>query len=536
VTDTAPLRERVTRLSTPIAGIVVALWLAAVLYGTAGGRVLPPDAMHYAIIARNLATGQGYQVDLIPFHAGLHDAIRHVPELHGLLRPVPLTLLFAVGGVDLDWVRVPGLVYMALLGFMAFVFGRAVFGPIAGALACLLTLGHFTTFWWAWSGTDDVGFALFFLCALYALHRGLEERSNGWFWLAGVAAGIALLEKLAAMFVPGVFVVAIALLARDVPRGTRMRWAAYSLAPFALALGLYLARNAIAYGGVMFRFGAYDWLLKTGGYEVAYGLYDAAPRLGPVLTEIGLGQAALISLGQVKKLALSLIYAGSFPGTDIRLIGVGLVALPLVAALRPRFAALAALALLGAIAFICGLYHVEERYFVAFVPLFAVGVGGVVARSIQGLGRGWIRLAVRGTGVAIAAVIAILTARSTLVWSNPEALAFFGHPGACVDGAIWVRENTPADTRVLSLNPWLIHWWSERPTLMIPSGRPRDVMKVARHYDAHIVFDHKTLGFPRTQIVIDGLLDTPPRGLESELLFEAPGCRVHRLTWTEGRE
>ena len=342
-------------MSQVLAGFLCAAWLAVALHGTSGVVLMTPDTAQYAITARSIVRGEGYTINMIRFFPGLYDSVRHVPELHGLLMPIALAALFRVTGVDGTLIRIPGLVCVALAAFVAFLFARRVFGEVAGFLACFMTLANWTTLLWACSGTDDTGFAFFFLCSMYFLYLGLSERRDAHFALAGTCAGLALLEKLSGLVIPGIFLGAVLLLARDVPWRTALRWAIYFILPFAPCLSLYMARNYAAYGGLMFRLGALHWLIKLGGMHAFWvQFYDKPPGFFEVLASIGWKEVVLILFRELQKF-LSLVFLPEVPvGGNLNQLGWSLLSIPVILWRNTRFAGIALLSLLGFTVFVCG--------------------------------------------------------------------------------------------------------------------------------------------------------------------------------------
>src|SRR4026209_2537293 len=82
--------------------ILVVLHVVLCLVGlwSFGVFALSPDEMDHATVARNLAEGQGYRLDLIPFHPGVLPAVSHLPEWHGLMKPFEIAPLFWLFGSD----------------------------------------------------------------------------------------------------------------------------------------------------------------------------------------------------------------------------------------------------------------------------------------------------------------------------------------------------------------------------------------------------------------------------------------------------
>ena len=78
-----------------------------------GAATAPPDALSYLIVGRSLLAGEGYTVHFVDLHLGTFDPIRHVPEMHGLLQPLPFAALQWGGSGHVSLIRIPGFFYIA---------------------------------------------------------------------------------------------------------------------------------------------------------------------------------------------------------------------------------------------------------------------------------------------------------------------------------------------------------------------------------------------------------------------------------------
>ena len=481
-------------------------------------------------MARNLLAGRGYTVEWIEYHVGFRDGVRHVSELHGILRPFALAPLFAIFGAEAGLVRVPGFTYAALTGLVAFAFARARFGAGAGLLACLMTLGSPALASWAWAGTDDSGFAFFFLCTLWLATQSLGPPGGGGTSLpraalAGGAAGLALLEKQTGLYLPAVLVV-VCWLARR--RGADARHAALLLAPIAVAAGAYALRNLAAHGSPGFELAPLSWITKDQGIEGFFRLYESPPSLLGVLAGLGPARIAEIAWTQLERFAAAVYLPWRGVGGSLHLLAPGLPSLLLHLRRDPGFAIPALAAALGAIAFLCGLYAMETRYFLMLIPLSAVSLAGCVARGVAGVGRGWIRHAARGVALAAGAAVVAGFGVSVARLATGSALPGWDHRRLCPEAVAWMRANLPADAVILTHNPWWLAWVTERSAVAIPSGGEAPLAKVARHYGADWVFLGPVWGREAAVAGADRLLRRAP-DLGAELVFPGSRCVVYRL-------
>jgi len=514
------------------------VFFAASLLATPGGVAPASDSLHYADVARNLLRGNGFQVDFVEYHLGLRDGVRHVPEHHGVLRPLALAPLFAAFGEDPALLRVPGLAYLALSGFVGFLLARRLFGAAAGGVALVLILGDLLLWVTALNGSDDMGFAFFCLCTLAALERGLRGGGDAWFAAAGGAAGLALLEKQIGVFLPAVLIVP-ALFGWRAERSAALRRSALAFAPFAVCLAVYLGRNWLSYGDPGFRLYPLHLVFSVGGYEGVYRLFPAALAPIDVIATIGPANVAGFIADQLGAFARDVLGLplpgahGSFPHTS-RLIALGLASLLLLARAQPRLALLGAACTLGGLAFVAGMWHVDIRFFAFLVPLCAVALAGLLALAVRGIGAGGPRLALRA--VALVAVVALLAPSGASVGRTLVA-ALAPPPGstppsACADALAWIRNNASLDARVVSLDPWGVAWYADRHGIMAPAGGVPPIVRVVRHYDARYLL---VLDFPQREATRRALAEfaaRPPVDLRAEPAFDGAHCDVVALAPT----
>jgi hypothetical protein len=527
------------RLAPAAAACLCAAWWAAWLHASSGAQPLPPDAAHHAGVARNLAAGRGYTVEWIEYHLGFHDEVRHVSELHGILRPLVLAPLFRIFGPRDGLIRVPGFTYAALTGLVAFAFARSRFGAVAGLLACLMVLGSPALASWAWSGTDDTGFAFFFLCTLWLATEGLDHPAGearprlARAALGGGAAGLALLEKQTGLYLPAVLL-AVLLLARRRGAGARhrgagARHAALLLAPIGVAAAAYALRNLAAHGTLGFELAPLSWITKDQGIEGFFRLYESPPSLLGVLAALGPARIAEIAWTQLERFGAAVFLPWRGLGGSLHLLAPGLPSLLLHLRRDPGFAVPALVAALGAIAFLCGLYAMETRYFLMLIPLSAVSLAGCIARGLAGVGGGRLRHVAR----AAAAAAALAVVGWSAVWAariaSGTALPAWDHRRLCPEAVAWLRANAPPDAVILTHNPWWVAWVTERPAVAIPSGGEAPLAKVARHYGAGFALLVPVWGREAAVARTGRLLGRGAPGLRAELVFPGSRCAVYRL-------
>jgi hypothetical protein len=512
-----------------LAVLLCAAWWAMTLVVTRVGPPTAPDAVHTAVVARNLVHGLGNTIDWVPFHFGLRSEIRHVPEWHGVLQGPLLAALFAVFGVREDLIRVPGLTFAACTGLVAFGFARAVFGAIAGWLACLLTLSSAVFLFYGWAGTDDAGFAFFYASTLYLCYLGLTRHENYLRW-AGWVGALALLEKQTGLSLPLVYVAVLCLARRSgIPI---VRTAVWLLGPFALALGVYLLRNYEAYGGVAFRLGPLNWLYKAHGNSALYRFYDSAPRLGDVLASLGPERVAAIVLRQVESLVRAVVPRSPLDlwsrpgGASLHLLAIGIPSIVLHARRNATFFWLSVASVVVSVAFVCGLYSVERRYFMMLIPLVGVSLAGAVARGLQARGPGAMPVVLR---CAAAGAALLIVAQAVVFAAAMREIPGFGPDRVCPTAFAWMQRHLPRDAVVLTSIPWWVSWRLERLAVVTPTGPSRDLRRVARHYGATWAL---LPPWPaERQEKAEGALRGAPLELDVKRVLVGDGCVLYRLRW-----
>jgi hypothetical protein len=513
-------------------------FVAVALQGAAPHlSLVPPDTAHYAVVARNLLRGDGYTESVVPFHPGAFTSVRHVPEMHGLLRPIVLVPLLALLGTEPIVLRIPGLAYVALTGLVVFCWGRRVFGREAGLLACALTLLNVNLLWFALLGADDIGFAFFFTASLALLHAGMTGGTDRCFLAAGVLGALAMLEKLSGFILVAVFLTPVLFLRADTPRRIARR-VALLLGPFAMALVVYLARNYVAYGSLQFRFGALNWIGRVEGHEGWSRVFERAPFLFETWRALGWSHVAAMAETELLRFASAVLRfqplvtanAATTLMVPAFLPLLGLCGIPLFGRRIPRMTALFVAALLGSLGFICLFYTALIRYFSMLIPLFALWASGVLAAGARSQRPGRLGTFLRVGSTAAAGLILAMSAAAFV--TAERAIASVPDVTACRSATAWMATGTRPGDRIMAFDPWFVAWATDREAIMIPSGGLDAIGTIARRYDAHWMLGQQVQIRPRTSHEVFGLAEDPG-GLQVQTWFDDGACRVYRLDWAE---
>jgi hypothetical protein len=519
------------RLHLLVASSLSIVFLVCAILRIRDATVIAPDGANYGVVARNLFRGDGYTESLVPFHAGTYDAVRHLPEMHGLLRPLELVPLFALLGVGGLPLRVPGLVYTALAGIVVFGWTRRLFGTAPAYLALALTLLNGTLFFYSVLATDDSGFAFYFIATLALLWRAMQEPRAGRFALAGIVAAVGMLEKPTGVM--SLFLcVPAALWLREVAWPTAIRCLAAFAGGMLVVAALYATRNYVAHGSVGFRITPLDWRWRVEGVEGMMRSFDEAPTLLATLREIGRPAIVAIVSNQASQFFDAVIRFGpTTDGLPFRVLTVpaflpvlGLCGIVLQAKREPALSALLAASVVGAFFVVCVLWHFELRYLTMLVPLFSIGVAGFVAWIAR---RG--RLA---AFVCAVAAVAVVVASANAFATAGRIVARLSGPPQCAGALEWIAAETTTRDRFLTFDPWFVAWAADRETIMIPTGGPAVIERVARRYDAHWLLAQPAPYRPATNRVVEAL-EAGSSDLRLTLRYGDRECRVYRVDWTD---
>jgi hypothetical protein len=498
------------------AAVLTSAYAASLLWLTRSIEGLTPDATENASVARSLARGTGYAVDMVEFHPGLYASVRHAPELHGILQGLLVAALFKAWGVHAALVKVPAILCVSGTLLVTFVIARRAFGEFAGFLAMVLLLNHFYFMANGVLGSDDVAFACFSALAFHAVERAAETRRTGWHWLAGFAVALATLAKFTAIVLPVVLTGVALVVARR--RRDVLRLCAVVTGPVVAVAVLYLLRNHRAHGTYGFRFTALDWLYRdhVDGY---FAYYDEAPALMKVWEVLGVRRVGELIWEQGK--ALVAVATGS----PLLYVG-GPLALWVVHRERALFAGgiLLSLALWFVV---CVPYHVEERYLFALLPLYAASLAGAVVTGASRVGRRWgDGLAVRRLKAVAVALVAAFGLRGLAPVVRPPDLP--STVGRCMDAVTFLRGAAGPDSRVLTSNPWFVAWEADRAAVNAPTNGDRFVIKVAKYYGTEWVLTGVPAGGGAD---LDSILRHPRvrRALRPTRAFLGAECNVYRF-------
>ncbi len=520
------------------------------------------DYADNAVVARNLLAGRGFAVDYAAQFYRFYPAISHPQETWPLLQPVLIAPFFHFLGDSPFAAKLPNLILQLALVLVLYLYGARFFDRRVGMLAALLSVFNRYTFRLIIFPTSDLAFTLFSLLALgqffWATEREKESRpfllSYAW---AGIWAGWMMLSK-----PNGALFVAVGLLWDLARRWQGRRWTGWwkawlsFLLPAGLLFAPWLLRNLFLFGTPVYSTEQFDaWILKYQDWEKIYRIYFHDLPERSWLLRYGFDRVFEAVGLEFRRWWL---YLSRDAGSLLTLLG-SFLALGGALTLKGRAARL--FSLVGAVfllfgTFICLYWHVEERYFVPFIPWLAL----LIAR---GLWWGHDALAYRRdeegrpapTGFAWLGLLLLVLASLHLTASfSQEATAKMEMdrgPGTAetqvwdasrgewviqtgplqgkraeIQAYRWLAEHSAPDAVVMTRVPWQFTYYSGRRSVMIPQGSPEEARCIAELYGVDYLLmegDARTERPALQQVLQRG--DAP-----WTLLYDEGGVQIYTFT------
>ncbi len=492
-------------------GALVILLLAGVtIYGFGVIRDMQfighADYADNAVVARNLLAGRGFAVDYVTQYYNADLPLSHPQETWPLLQPVLIAPFFQVLGASPFAAKLPSLFLQLALALVLYALGTNLFDRRVGLVAVLLTLLNPYTFRLIIFPTSDLAFTLFALLTVAQFFRASEREraaapSLGSYAWAGVWAGLMMLAK-----PNGVLYVGIAVLWDLFRRWREFRWKdawkawlAFGL-PAAALFAPWVLRNLLLFGAPVHSTERFDaWILKYQEWEQIYRLYfDDLPNRSWLL-RYGFDRVSEAIGTEFRKwwqyFSVDTNALLTLTGSALALLGTlvlrqrdsdhGRAPIRLFSLVGPIFF------LFGT--FICTYWHVEERYFVPFIPWLAL----LAARGLW-----WIHdtLAYRRdeqgrtapTSFGWLGLLLVVLACVQMVSPFPqEAIAKWQldqDKRQELRAYAWLAENSAPDDVIMTRVPWQLTYYTQRRSVMIPQDGLEDAQTIIGKYGVRYLF------------------------------------------------
>jgi len=521
-------------------GVLVVLLLAGVtIYEFGVIRTMHfvghADYADNAVVARNLLAGQGFTVDYVTQFYNPDLALSHPQETWPLLQPVLIAPAFKMLGDSAFAAKVPNLLLQLALALVLYAVGTNLFDRRVGLVAVLLTVFNPFFFRLIIFPTSDLAFTLLVVLMLAQFYRAhaFEEAGNlrwGSYAWAGVWAGILMLAK-----VNGVIFVGVCILVDLFWRWRGRRWAnlwrawlAFGV-PAAVFFSPWVLRNLVLFRTPVHSTEQFDaWILKYRDWEAIYRIYYSDLPNRSWLLRYGWDRVFQAIGVEFRKWW----HYFTVDGTALLTLLGSVLTLGGALTLRRKAARLFApaglvLALFGT--FICTYWHVEERYFVPFIPWFALLIArglwwihDALAYRRDDLGRrtpsgfGWLGL-----------VVVVLLCVQLMAPFFPEVTAKLETDQAKrleISAYRWLEEHTPMDAVVMTRVPWQLTYYSGRRSVMIPEDGMEAFEQIVEKYDVtYLLMDGDARG-KRPELRQALLVDGP-----WSLLYDKGGVQIYRL-------
>jgi hypothetical protein len=416
----------------------------AVMVATRADPRLSPDSITYLSLAEHLR------------HGG--DFVDFTREPFAVFPPI-YPLLLAPFGASLTWARVVGALSVIGCCLLLHLLLRGRVRPWVGVGAVLAfgaNAGMLRTASFTWSEATFTAVSLLFLVSL-------RRASRTWRWaaLSGALAGLGFLTRYAGI---GLLVVApVALLAcwwrRPIPRWQRVVPAVAAGSSAAVVAGAWLVRNLVVTGellGPRLAGGSNErWhvMLWRPFESIGTDLVDGGRYLDRTVGVIAMAvfAAGVVAMWRQRRLALD--DAAATAGVDLAVALAGVLSVVVPLAGRATTA-----------------NDITGRVMAPILPLVAYAAAVLVDTIVGRTRRPESGRIVRATGRSV-----VVAACVGLVWSSWGAIGVardLPGTGSSGDRAYYspmlydVIDALPAETAVLTNNPWGV-WWQNRrePTL-----------------------------------------------------------------------
>ncbi len=484
-------------------GLLVAVAAGGVL-GNANWSAQPRfDGAGYAILARAIATGQGYRALDHPDHP------RHAHFPPGY--PLALALVWKSLGESTVLAHALSAACAVLACAGAWLWFRRLYTPPT-ALMIGLALG--LNWLWDRTGSAIQSEPLFLLLSQAAVIAHVSGRRHGSriasTVLTGMSLGLALMTRWAALALVAAVVIDLTW------QGQAKR-----------SLGVVLITGVIALPWL-----AWTLFVVNSGGETAARLLNL--EAGGVIARIGeqglfyLERVPDAILGPYVEVAtarggLVRVVAVAFAVGVLAIVGVGLIALGRRRR-AGRIALLISIATVGLLLF--WPYTEAGRFLIPLVPCLLIGVVEGLAAVLRGVG--WVRRPARSRHLAAWLILAACVPYSGYQLARGKARRGSGDEREFSLACRWILQNARRPGPVLARHPGDVYWRTGREALEVESSErpgfedasPRAIAGLIRRYRAAYV------------VVDRGLYTNEPAGPLARFVRERP--RVVRRVWPEG--
>jgi hypothetical protein len=213
------------------------------------------------------------------------------------------------------------------------------------------------------------------------------------------------------------------------------------------------------------------------------------------------------------------------------LFALGALGVARAAHREPAFATGAGLATASAIAFVCGLYHFELRYFALLVPLAALGVAALVPSGASAAASRPGRASTLLLGAGALAALLCVGASAVAFALGQRAIGRLPDGRPCPGALSFLAQGLEPGERVLSFVPEHVTLWTGHQAITIPSGGETPIAAAARHYGAHWLLAHASAARPATSRFVTTTLPRRSRLLRVAPVYRGGACTVYRLDW-----
>lgn len=452
--------------------ILGALLLFAVYYRLMFPGLTNADALDFAQIGRNLAEGRGFTTYIVrPLALVADSSPQHIPDTtHGPLYPLLLALAFGASGAKDSVVAIISGLFYVLTVPLVYLLGHRIFNPRVAIIAAGIFAVNALDLEYAASGLHITLFTFLMACLFLSLYELAQtayrekNRSEGvpraTLLLTGALCGLLYLTDPIFLWISPLVLLAVLWLCPDF-RGTALF---LFLAPLLGLMLPWMLRNQIVAGNALFGTRASEIWMNTSAYPGS-----SAYRMLP---------DEFIPGGGILNAVMRKLISGSnqiiqvFPQLSIGWLLLFFVPSLLYPFKRESVSAVRAVTLLclGGVAFGTLLFTVQMPLFVSLVPSMLVFSVGYFLQMVEG-------------SELTPAAKRLLNAFFLFLLLCPLVtdLFFTEHtpPLRSTVAAKGLHEVIPQNVAILSDQPWITAWYTDRPSIWLPNSdnRVSDIRK-----------------------------------------------------------
>ncbi|MBN2368761.1 glycosyltransferase family 39 protein [Candidatus Woesearchaeota archaeon] len=487
------------------------------------------DDVRYAIIAKNIASGRGYVVDVIhKFFYPYPRDVTHQDDLYAPLYPYIVAFFYTLFGAGEFFSKFPALVF-GLVGIplMIFLIAKEIYNEKIALVAGLASMLNPSSF--SWTGTGDTLYAFLTVCTIYCFIKAGKDKR--WFYLMGLCLGLSYLAKITAA------VVVIAVVLAYIINYRKNLIQEEFIVGMIIALAIvspWLVRNYFVTGsptGSLYSYYPYMFKYFENSHEITSKVYWGQ-RIGLdwFLSNVGIQRFIESTLAELLKtcLAFSLVVPTALIGTFLT-------------RRKEKFTLVWTVFLMFFLAYTI-YYPFNMRYYIAMIPLFSIPIFYLfmnrIPRKYPDLKKPLSFLILVGLMVLLLFNISRFFVFYT--YFPPSVKWGAGYPRTSDDPFIrdrmemisWIDDNLPENsTMMVCLLPHPINFYTNIKSISVPFEPIDKILYVADYYNVDYISCNKELRDDKKIQAIEDLKFSGVGDTRFELIYDKNNEMIYRINW-----